>query len=71
VWTDQRTIAILASAVVSKQTTVSTRAMRFFLNIEEKILEDERRAKDDEWNAVNHIDYHKFSRKTAVSTLYQ
>lgn len=65
VWTDQRTVAILASAVVSKQTTVSTRAMRFFLNIEEKMLDDERRVKEDEWNAANHVDFHRFSRKTA------
>ena len=35
VWTDDRTVAILASAVVSKNTTVASRAMRFFLNIEE------------------------------------
>jgi protein SDA1 len=67
VWTDQRTVAIVASAVLSKQTTVSTRAMRFFLNIEDKMLEDERRVKEDEWNAAKQVDYHRFSRKTAVS----
>ena len=38
VWTDDRTVAILASAVESKNITVMSRAMRFFLNIEEKIL---------------------------------
>ena len=70
VWTDQRTVAILASAVLSKQTTVACRAMRFFLNIEEKMLEDEKRRQEDEWSAVNQIDYHKFSRKTAVSCFW-
>lgn len=69
VWTDQRTISILASAVVSQQTSVSTRAMRFFLNIEEKMLEDEQRAQEEEWSAANSIDFHKFSRKTAVSII--
>lgn len=66
VWTDQRTVNILASAVLSNHSTVSNRAMRFFLNIEEKMALDEQRHRDGEWNAANEIDYHKFSRKTAV-----
>jgi protein SDA1 len=68
VWTDPRTVAILASAAVSKHTTVATRAMRFFLNIEEKMLDDERRSQDDEWQAANQIDFHRFSKKTKKRT---
>jgi len=64
VWTDDRTVAILASAVTSKNTTVMSRAMRFFLNIEEKMAEDQKREEDDEWDASQKIDFHRFSRKT-------
>ncbi len=66
VWTDTRTVAILASAVTSKNTTVMARAMRFFLNIEEKMAEDAKKADEDEWDASQKIDYHRFSRKTAA-----
>ena len=64
VWTDDRTVAILASAVVSKNTTVASRAMRFFLNIEEKMAMDTAAAEEDEWDASQKINYHFFSRKT-------
>ena len=64
VWTDERTVAILATAVTSKNTTVMSRAMRFFLNIEEKMAEDQQREEDDEWDASQKIDFHRFSRKT-------
>ena len=68
VWTDERTVAILASAVESKHTTASCRAMRFFLNIEDKMMEDEKRSQEEDWNGVNQIDYHRFSKKTSVRT---
>jgi len=64
VWTDSRTVAILASAVTSKNTTVMSRAMRFFLNIEEKMAEDVKTAEEAVWDASQKIDYHRFSRKT-------
>eukprot|EP00534_Pseudo-nitzschia_fraudulenta_P012785 CAMPEP_0201208894 /NCGR_PEP_ID=MMETSP0851-20130426/177301_1 /ASSEMBLY_ACC=CAM_ASM_000631 /TAXON_ID=183588 /ORGANISM="Pseudo-nitzschia fraudulenta, Strain WWA7" /LENGTH=714 /DNA_ID=CAMNT_0047497499 /DNA_START=34 /DNA_END=2178 /DNA_ORIENTATION=- len=64
VWTDDRTVAILASAVVSKNTTVASRAMRFFLNIEEKMAMDNYVKEEDEWDASQKVNYHSFSRKT-------
>lgn len=66
VWTDPRTIAILASAVTSKNTTVMARAMRFFLNIEDKMAEDAKRVEEEEWDASQKIDFHRFSKKTAA-----
>ncbi len=64
VWTDDRTVAILASAVTSKNTTVASRAMRFFLNIEEKMAMDTAAQDEEEWDASQKINYHFFSRKT-------
>jgi protein SDA1 len=64
VWTDTRTVAILASAVTSKNTTVMARAMRFFLNIEEKMAEDAKMAEEEVWDASQKVDFHRFSRKT-------
>jgi protein SDA1 len=68
VWTDDRTVAILASAAVSKNTTVASRAMRFFLNIEEKMAADTAEREEDEWDASQKINYHSFSRKTKNRT---
>eukprot|EP00934_Nitzschia_sp_Nitz4_P003709 Nitzschia sp. Nitz4//scaffold26_size159584//28171//30795//NITZ4_002474-RA/size159584-processed-gene-0.66-mRNA-1//-1//CDS//3329545031//3699//frame0 len=65
VWTDTRTVAILATAVSSSNLTVMSRAMRFFLNIEDKMAQDAKQVAEDEWDASQKIDYHKFSRKTA------
>lgn len=64
VWTDDRTVAILATAVESKNVTVASRAMRFFLNIEEKMALDKQEKDDDEWDASQKINFHTFSRKT-------
>ncbi|KAG7340606.1 SDA1 domain family protein [Nitzschia inconspicua] len=64
VWNDDRTVAILASAVQSSNNTVMSRAMRFFLNIEEKMADDQKAQEESEWDASQKIDYHKFSRKT-------
>ena len=64
VWTDDRTVAILASAVQSKNTTVMSRAMRFFLNIEEKMADDKKMEEENEWDASQKVDFHRFSRKT-------
>jgi protein SDA1 len=66
VWTDERTVAILASACTSKNTTVMARSMRFFLNIEEKMADDAKQVEDDDWDASQKIDFHRFSRKTAA-----
>jgi protein SDA1 len=64
VWTDERAVAILASAAVSLNTTVMCRALRFFLNIEEKMAEDKKREEEDEWAGINTINRHQHSRKT-------
>jgi protein SDA1 len=64
VWNDERTVAILASAVQSSNTTVMCRAMRFFLNIEERMADDQKAQEEYIWDASQKIDYHKFSRKT-------
>ena len=64
VWTDDRAVAILASAVESKNTSVMTRAIRFFLAIEEKMAEDDKQKTEEMMDAKNSIDYHSFSKKT-------
>jgi protein SDA1 len=64
VWTDERAVAIVASAVQSNNTTVATRAMRFFLNIEEKMNLDTKRQQEEEWAGAMEVDYHLYSRKT-------
>ncbi|CAJ1947921.1 unnamed protein product [Cylindrotheca closterium] len=64
VWTDDRTVAILASAVESKIPNVMRRSMIFFLNIEERMAEDQKEKEDDEWDASQKVNMHLFSRKT-------
>ena len=63
VWTDDRTVAILASAVLSKNVTVMKRAMRFFLNIEEKMADDKKKEEEEEWDAGRKVNMHLFSKK--------
>ena len=66
VWTDDRTVAILASAVLHPQTSVSARAMRFFLNIEEKMAHDTRTQKEILLaEKGQQVDLHLHSRKTS------
>ena len=65
VWTEERTVAIVASAVQSPNTTVMCRAMRFFLNIEEKMAADAKEQEEEEWNEKSSIDYHLHSKRTA------
>mmetsp|Transcript_25107 Transcript_25107/g.54789 ORF Transcript_25107/g.54789 Transcript_25107/m.54789 type:complete len:831 (-) Transcript_25107:120-2612(-) len=65
VWTDERTVAIMASAVESPNPSVMAKAMRFFLGIEEKMAQDKAREEDDEWSGVNQIDLHLHSKKTS------
>jgi protein SDA1 len=65
VWTDDRTVAILASAVENSHPTVSSRAMRFFLGIEEKMAADVQSQKESDLAEKAHqVDYHLHSRKT-------
>ena len=64
VWTDDRAVAIVASAVESKNTNVMCRAIRFFLGIEEKMAEDDKQKTQEMMDHKNSIDYHSFSKKT-------
>ena len=65
VWTDERTVAIMASAVQSANSHVMARSIRFFLGIEEKMAEDKAREESDEWSAANTIELHLHSKKTS------
>ena len=66
VWTDDRTVAILASAVIHPHISVSCRAMRFFLNIEEKMAHDTRTQKEIQIaEKGQQVDLHLHSRKTS------
>lgn len=65
VWTDERTVAIMASAVQSSNSHVMARSIRFFLGIEEKMAEDKAREESDEWSAANTIELHLHSKKTS------
>lgn len=61
VWTDARTINVIASACTSTVTRVVVAALNFFLGIEMKMSEDE----DEEKNAVvKEVDFHAHSKKT-------
>ena len=66
VWTDERTVAILASGVESVIPTVAAACMRFFLGIEEKMANDEEREADEDWAGAQQIDYHFHSKRTKV-----
>lgn len=66
VWTDDRTIAIMATAVQSSNASVIAKSIRFFLGIEEKMAVDKQRMEEEEWQGVNEIDFHLYSRKTKV-----
>lgn len=67
VWTDDRAVAIVATAVQSKNVNVMCRAIRFFLGIEEKMAEDSKKDQDDDWNSAQKINYHHFSKKTKAN----
>lgn len=71
VWTDERTVAILASGVESMIPAVAGASMRFFLGIEEKMAGDEEKEANDEWQGAQQIDYHAHSRKTKVRIVNQ
>ena len=64
VWTDERTVAILASAAASKNTTVMSRAIRFFLNIEDKMALDAKKETEDDYSGSLTVNIHQHSRKT-------
>ena len=61
VWTDARTINVIASACTSSVTRVVVAALNFFLGIEVKMNEDEDEEKS---STVKEIDFHAHSKKT-------
>jgi len=64
VWTDARTVSILATGSQSSLSKVASSSMRFFLGIEDKMAEDERREEEDIWNGVQDVNLHSHSTKT-------
>lgn len=65
VWTDERTIQILATAAESRVPAVMTRAIKFFLGIEERMdMDASRRADEEIGAAAAKVDLHLYSRKT-------
>jgi hypothetical protein len=66
VCTDERTVAILASAAGSLDSTVMSKALHFFLNIKEKMAEDKAQAEEAQWGDAQEINFHQHSRRTNV-----
>ncbi|GMH85777.1 hypothetical protein TrST_g4813 [Triparma strigata] len=64
IWTDDRTVSLLATACVSPIQPVMVRSIKFFLCIEDVMDDDKERADNDEWEGVNNIDFHQHSKKT-------
>ena len=64
IWNDERVVHILASAAASPNSSVSSRALRFFLNIEDTMAHDKQKFKDEKWAGNQHVDLHLHSKKT-------
>ena len=55
VWTDSRTVNVIATACTSSSVKLMVSAIHFFLNIEAKIAEDEEEsAEDNDWMGLMH-----------------
>ena len=63
---DERTVAILASGVSSPDTSVFAPAMKFFLNIEDIMAEDEKQKEEETCVSQQKINLHLYSSKTKV-----
>lgn len=64
VWTDTRTISILSTAITSSNLTVMATALRFFLNIEEKMDHDVKSSMEEEQASTCQIQNIQHCRKT-------
>ena len=64
IWNDERVVHILASAAASPNSSVSSRALRFFLNIEDTMAHDKQKFEDEKWAGNQHVDLHLHSKKT-------
>lgn len=63
IWTDERTVNVLGKACTSSSTRVVVAAVRFFLGIETKMLEDEEEEKDKNIIEINKHEHSKKTRK--------
>jgi protein SDA1 len=63
VWTDARTVNMIAAACLSSSARVSVTAMNFFLGIETKMHDDEDEEKSTATTPTD-VDYHEHSKKT-------
>lgn len=64
VWNDERSVHILASAAASPNSSVTSRALRFFLNIEEAMALDKKSSEEAKWAGSQQLDLHLHSKKT-------
>jgi len=64
VWTDTRTISILSTAITSSNLTVMATALRFFLNIEEKMDHDIKSSMEEEQASSCQIQNIQHCKKT-------
>ena len=64
VWNDERSVHILATAAGSPNASVASRALRFFLNIEEAMALDQQSSEAKEWEGIDNINLHLHSKKT-------
>lgn len=64
IWNDERSVHILATASSSPNASVMSRALRFFLNIEEAMSLDKKSSEEAEWAGSQSIDLHLHSKKT-------
>jgi protein SDA1 len=63
VWHDTRTANVIATACTSKNTKLLVMAINFFLGIDDDILEEEDKIKQEKQKTVD-VDYHNHSKKT-------
>jgi len=63
VWTDARTVNMIAAACLSNSARVSVTALNFFLGIETKMHDDEEEEKSTATTPTD-VDYHSHSKKT-------
>ena len=52
VWTDERAVSILSAASGSVNVSVASRALRLFLNIEEKMAGDKKMQEEGDWGGA-------------------
>jgi protein SDA1 len=66
VWTDARTVNVIATALDSTVTKLVTTALNFFLSIDTKI-QDEDDAEEANANKPTDVNFHEHAKKTAAT----